>query len=113
MIKLRYEDGCKPQVLEQGNKYLLFCKQDFYLPKRTEAYVDTWVEANWWIFRIDKWPMSLAKYWFMANKTVFNCDKWKYEKVLIKIQWMANKDILIKAWTVLCEIEWINTTFII
>lgn len=108
MIKIRYEEWCKPQAQEQGNKYLLFCKKDFLLKRRTEEYVDTWVEANWWIFRINPAPMWLARYWFIANKTVLNCDRWKYENVKIKIYWMSNKDILIKAWTPICEIEWIT-----
>ena len=112
MIKLRYEEWCKPQAQEQGNKYLLFCKQDFLLPKRTDAYVDTWVEAYWWLFRINPWWSTLAKHWFKANKTVFMCEKW-YEKVKIKINWMINEDIVIKAWTVLCEIEGINDTIVI
>jgi len=40
-IKLRYEEGCKPQSEGVGSKYLLFCFKDTVLKKGESGEIDT------------------------------------------------------------------------
>lgn len=113
VIKLRYEEWCKPQSEGVGNKYLLFCFKDTLLEKGKVTEIDTWVSAYWWHFRINPLNTTYVKYAFTVNKTVFIWWNDKYDRVMIRSEPVVNHDVLVKAWTVVCEIEWINENILV
>ena len=111
-IKLRYEEWCKPQDEGVGNKYLLFCFKDTLLEKWKVTEIDTWVSAYWWHFRINPLNTTYVKYDFTVNKTIFIWWNDRYDRVMIRSEPVINWDVLVKAWTVVCEIEWVNESIL-
>ena len=109
-IKLRYEEWCKPQDEGVGNKYLLFCFKVIKKGETTE--IDTWVSAYWWHFRINPLNTTYVKYDFTVNKTIFIWWNDRYDRVMIRSEPVINWDVLVKAWTVVCEIEWVNESIL-
>ena len=112
-IKLRYEEGCKPQSEGVGNKYLLFCFKDTVLKKGKSGEIDTWVSAYGWHFRINPLNTTYVKYDFTVNKTLFIWWNDRYDRVMIKAEPVINQDVTVKAWTVVCEIEGINESILV
>ena len=47
------------------------------------------------------------------NKTVFIWWNDRYDRVFIKAEPIINWDVEIKAWTAVCEIEWMNENILI
>ena len=111
-IKLRYEEWCKPQDEGVGNKYLLFCFKDTLLKKGETTEIDTWVSAYWWHFRINPLNTTYVKYDFTVNKTIFIRWNDRDDRVMIRSEPVINWDVLVKAWTVVCEIEWVNESIL-
>ena len=112
-IKLRYEEGCKPQSEGVGSKHLLFCFKDTVLEKWKVTEIDTWVTAYGWHFRINPLNVTYVRYDFTVNKTIFIWWNDKYDKVMIRAEPVVNHDVTVKAWTVVCEIEWINENILV
>lgn len=111
-IKLKYEQWCKPQDEGVGNKYLLFCFKDTVLKKWESTYIDTWVSAYGGHFRVNPLNITYVKYDFTVNKTIFIWWNDRYDRVMIKAEPVINWDVLVKAWTVVCEIEWVNESIL-
>lgn len=112
-IKFRYEEWCKPQSEGVGSKHLLFCFKDIVLKKGETTNIDTWASAYWWHFRINPIWETFVKHDFTVNKTIFIWWNNGYDRVMIKAEPVINWDVLVKAWTVVCEIEWINENILV
>lgn len=112
-IKLRYEEGCKPQSEWVGSKYLLFCFKDTVLKKWETTMIDTGVTSYGWHFRINPLNTTYVKYDFTVNKTIFIWWNDRYDRVMIKAEPVINQDVTVKAWTVVCEIEGINESILV